>query len=172
MTEAVLLTGGLGSGKTTVAMELGEILGERGLLHAVIDLDWLCWIGPDVTGPDLQGLLTDNLRAVWANFAAAGARHLVMARALLEPSHAEAVRRALPGVDVTVIRLAVGPETRRLRLSGRDSGTVLAGHLAEAEHFERLIAGAGVESVVLTNDGRSVRETALAVLDRWTGQSR
>ena len=56
MTRAVLLTGPLGSGKTSVALEVGELLGSAGVPHAVIDLDWLCWAGPGLTGAALDAV--------------------------------------------------------------------------------------------------------------------
>lgn len=158
--KALLLTGGLASGKTAVAVEAGEVLAERGVANAVIDLDWLCW----VSGADVHGLMTANLRAVGANYARAGVSHLVLARALLEPAHLDAVRQGLPGVALTVVRLVASQETVMARLRGRDAGAVLEGHLAEAAAFTARVAAAGLEDHVVTNDGRPIREVAGAVL--------
>jgi adenylylsulfate kinase-like enzyme len=41
--RALLITGTYGSGKSTLAEELAEVLGERAMAHAAIDLDWLMW---------------------------------------------------------------------------------------------------------------------------------
>ncbi|MGH3144298.1 MAG: hypothetical protein ACRDTR_00680 [Rubrobacter sp.] len=41
--EAVLITGVFGSGKTSVTEELADVLGERGVAYAALDLDWLAW---------------------------------------------------------------------------------------------------------------------------------
>jgi adenylylsulfate kinase-like enzyme len=41
--EAVLITGPFGTGKSSVAIEIADILEKRGVRYAVIDLDWLCW---------------------------------------------------------------------------------------------------------------------------------
>jgi adenylylsulfate kinase-like enzyme len=105
--QAVLLTGTLGSGKTALAVEMGELLGEDGLAHAVIDLDWLAWLRPaeDRTDWTIDRVLAENLTLVVSTFRSAGVRHLVMARALLRRSQLDLVRRALPDADVTVFRI-------------------------------------------------------------------
>ncbi|WP_147269093.1 hypothetical protein [Sphaerisporangium album] len=159
--EALLLTGGLGSGKTTVAIAVGELLGDTP--HAVVDLDWLCWCA----GAAVHEMLTANLRAVAATYAAAGVRRLVLARALLEPAHLDAVRRGLPGAALTVVRLTVSADTARARLRVRDRGTTLDGHLAEVEEFQRSVDQAALEDAVVHNDGRPVDDVARDVLTLW-----
>ncbi|MFG1879806.1 hypothetical protein ACGFIV_33735 [Sphaerisporangium sp. NPDC049003] len=163
-TEVLLLTGGLGSGKTTVAIAVGELLGDAP--HAVIDLDWLCWC----TGAGVHEMLTANLRAVTANYAASGVRRLVLARALLEPAHLAAVRLAVPGAALTVVRLTVSERTARDRLRARDRGVTLDGHLAEVAEFERSVERTAAEDTVVHNDGRPVDEVAREVLAAWTGK--
>ena len=41
--QAALITGLFGTGKSSVAIEMADVLEQRGLPYAVIDLDWLCW---------------------------------------------------------------------------------------------------------------------------------
>ena len=41
--SAVLLTGVYGAGKSSVAVELADILEKRGVPFAALDLDWLTW---------------------------------------------------------------------------------------------------------------------------------
>ncbi|GAA1023141.1 hypothetical protein Aple_098100 [Acrocarpospora pleiomorpha] len=159
--KATLLTGGLASGKTAVATEIGEILHETGVPYAVIDLDWLCWCGPS---SDVHALLEINLSAVWQNYRAAGIRRLVLARALLEPGHLTTVRRALPDVSLTVVRLTAPASTIRQRLRSRDSGATLIGHLAELDEFTAQVEQAALEDHIVPNDGRPIREVATEVL--------
>lgn len=44
--DAILLTGTVGVGKTTVLIEIGELLDAGQEPYALVDLDWLAWIRP------------------------------------------------------------------------------------------------------------------------------
>src|SRR5437764_15300654 len=82
--EALLLTGGLGTGKTSVAIEVGEALESLHAAYTVVDLDWLCsaW-SPSLQEDDLHTLLCDNLRAVLPTMLARDVWHVVLARGVL-----------------------------------------------------------------------------------------
>src|SRR4051794_16546696 len=118
---------------------LGELLEERDEPYALVDLDWLCWARPRTGTP--HELLCVNLAGVAAAYADHGVESLVLARALVSEAELEAVRAALPGVDVTTGRLVAHAETREARLRARDSGAELEEPLAllaagEAPRFE------------------------------------
>jgi hypothetical protein len=72
VTTALLITGTVGSGKTSAA---GDLLTARRIPNAVIDVDWLrrCW--PSPPGDRFNGALTlRNLNAVTRNFVDAASR--------------------------------------------------------------------------------------------------
>lgn len=71
--RALLLTGGLATGKTVVIKEVVAIASTRGLRAAAIDLDWLSWTTGATIGVD--DLIARNLRAVAGTDAAAGVDH-------------------------------------------------------------------------------------------------
>jgi hypothetical protein len=155
--RAILLTGGVGAGKTTVLQALGELLDGRDEPYALVDLDWLCWARPRSGTP--HELLCVNLAGVAAAYADHGVESLVLARHLVSAAELEAVRAALPGVPVTAVRLVVDAATREARLRARDSGAELEEHLAlvaarDPERFE----DAEIEAT------GSTAETAAAVL--------
>ena len=166
--RGVLLTGPVGSGKTAVAMELGELLDERAIPTAVIDLDWLGWFhaGDARAAPPPDELIVDNLRAIWPRFRSAGARRRVMARALTSAEGVQALRDALPGVDVAVGLVGASPEVIAERLGRRDSGAVLREHLEESASMARALEEAGVEDFRIDNDGASARLAAEELLRR------
>lgn len=165
--RALLLTGTVGSGKTAVAEEIGEILGGRGIATAVVDLDWLGWFhaSPD-TPVAPHELIARNLAAVWPNFKVAGATRLALARALQNDGELEMYAGALPGVGLDVVRLAVSPDTIERRLRSRDSGAILEGHLAEARPMTARLDALGLRAIEVDNDARPVSEVALDVLGR------
>jgi len=135
--RALLLTGGLGAGKTTVALAVGEALERAGVPGVVVDLDWLCWAwGPQLSDDGVHDLLCRNLAAIVPNLLAAGAERLVLARGLLHARDVDALRAALGAIPLTVVRLTASDDAARRRLQARDDGEQLAEHLAELENFE------------------------------------
>jgi adenylylsulfate kinase len=160
--RAILLTGGVGAGKTTVLQALGELLEERAEPYALVDLDWLCWARPRTGTP--HELLCVNLAAVAAAYADHGVESLVLARHLVSAAELEAVRAALPRVAVTAVRLVADAATRETRLRARDGGAELEEHLTllragDAPRFEDA-------EVPAEDDPAAVAATVLAAA-RW-----
>ena len=165
--RALLLTGPFGAGKTAVAVEISHQLAMRQIRNAALDLDWLAWVGPDITGDALQNLLEQNLAAVVSTYRAAGVDALVLARALLDLSERSTIERALGDCPLTVVRLLVDGEVAGSRVSARDTGSELAELTADADRVAAAVAAAGVEDLCVDNDGsRSLMAVALEVLDR------
>jgi gluconate kinase len=163
--RAVLLTGPVGAGKTAVAMELGELLAERRLSTAVIDLDWLGWFHPASSdGPSPDELIVENLASVWPRFREAGARYFVLARALTEREQVDALRRALPDVELTVVLIAASQAAIAERLGRRDEGVVLHEHLAESTEMAAALERARLEDVRIENERPPVRDAAEELL--------
>ena len=129
---------------------------------AILDVDWLGW----VTFGDHVPLMASNLAAVWANFAAAGAEYAVMARMMLSRSELDALRAAVPDLDITVVRVESSPELVRSRLERRDTGEVLQHHLVQTAEYSVVVGNLGLEDLVVRNDDRPIRVLAGEVLDR------
>jgi hypothetical protein len=167
MTRAILLTGTLGAGKTAVAVEAGWLLSLRDVRVAVVDLDWLGWahLGDEGRPGRIDELIAANLAALRPNYAAAGIEHLILARLLTRRSGLEAVRAALPGADLKVIRLTASAATLKDRLRRRDSGRELEEHLGEVAPYAELSAAVAADAVV-ANDGAPLAEVAEEVLRR------
>jgi adenylylsulfate kinase len=161
--EALLVTGTIGSGKTTVATEMCEVLAERRVSAAAIDLDWLAWTSlPPPGGYD--ALMATNLAALVPNFSAAGITHLVLIRALRERAQVETIRAALPRTNLRVVLLESPPALVEARLRARDHGDNLATHLAETEDFRR--TEPGLADFTVANDERPARDVAEEVLEQ------
>lgn len=133
----VLLTGTVGAGKTSIAIEIGERLETAGVPWSAIDLDWLCWISPARdSGRSVHEVLVETLGAVWPVHRAAGVQRLILARGMRNTAEIESVRSAVPDVDLQVVQLIVDHDVIRRRLGERDSGAQLEQHLAILEELD------------------------------------
>jgi chloramphenicol 3-O-phosphotransferase len=166
--EAVLLTGLYGSGKSSVAAEMADLLEGRGVRYAAIDLDWLAWanVGDgDGHGPIENPLLVPNLRAVVANDAAAGVRKFVLAGTIRSAEELDAMRSAL-AMPVRVVRLTVPVAVIESRLGG-DPTSGRAGDLDVARRAAARAEGEGFEDLAVDND-RPIGEVAAEIVG-WLG---
>ncbi|WP_433430126.1 adenylyl-sulfate kinase [Nonomuraea sp. CA-141351] len=168
MAAALLITGTVGVGKTSVADAAGDVLAGEGIPNAVIDLDWLRRAWPAPSGDPFHGGLTlRNLRAVAANFLEAGAERLVLA-GVIEHRDERARHEEVLGVPLTVCRIHVPlAEThRRLRTRHVHDPQGLDWHLRRAGELADILDEARVED--FTVDGtKAPRQVAEEAIERW-----
>ena len=166
--EAVLLTGAVGSGKTALAVELGAVLGGRGVGVAVVDLDWLGWVHGARADP--SNLILSNLEAILPNFRSTGVKRLVLARMVRSRAEIDAIKNALSDVSLTVVRVGAAPDVIERRLRRRDTGVELEEHLGEHAAMTAALDQAGLEDLRVENDDRPIAEVAAELVDRlgWT----
>ena len=164
--QAVLITGVFGSGKSSVAVEMADVLEKTRSPYAVLDLDWLAWFG---TGHDddaaVHRMLLTNVASVIGNYRAVGIRFFVLARAIRDRSELDGLGDAM-SMPLRVVRLTLPLDEieRRLR------SDVTAGRqddLRDAATWIADGAGVGIEDLTVAND-RPIRQVALQVLD-WLG---
>lgn len=165
--EAVLVTGVYGTGKTSVVEEIADLLEERGLPYAALDLDWLGWFSTGRMAPDAERqMVLTNLRPVVRNYLTAGARYILLAQTVRTDGELQDLRAVLP-LPLKVVRLTLPLEEIQKRLQGhvttarhRDDLPQAAASLATAE-------GVGVGDLTMAND-RPIRQVARDILG-WLG---
>jgi predicted kinase len=162
----LLLTGTVGSGKTTLAYEVNDLLSERAVPNAAIDLDALTAQWPPSSRWNAD-LMFENLASLWPNYRARGTTHLVLAHVLEDGAERDRYRAAVPGAELTVIRV-VAPEALRIaRLRARmPPGPSLDWHLDRTVELEAILAGAALEDLVIENGERPIRAVAEELVDR------
>lgn len=146
----LLITGTVGSGKTTTAEAIGDRLGAQGTPHAIVDLDWLrrSWPTP-ADDPFNTALELQNLRAVAQNFFRAGALHLVLAGVVESEGMRASYERAL-GLPVVVCRLQVNLEQIRQRLVQRHRpGRERGWHLHRSGKLDQILQSVGIGDHVI-----------------------
>lgn len=159
----LVITGTMGSGKTTMLGEGSDLLTARGMAHAAVDLDTL-GMGhlPEGAWPDLP---YRNLGSVWRNYAAAGATRLLIAEAIEHVSELHHIRGAIPGAQIIVCRLTASLATMQARVSQREPGMCRDAFVRRVADLEALIDAASVEHFSLaTDDGRTITEVAQEML--------
>jgi adenylylsulfate kinase len=161
-TRALLINGTVGSGKTSVADALGDLLADAGIPHAVLDMDWLrrSWPCPP-DDPFNMAMALRNLAAVTRNYRAAGVRRLILAGVLENRAERDAYQEAL-GVGLTVCRLRVDLDVVRSRLVRRGPGDA-AWFLRRAGELDRILDHAAVDDAVIEATTGTPRETAVSV---------
>jgi chloramphenicol 3-O-phosphotransferase len=165
--RAVLLSGVYGAGKTSVAVEIADILEKRAEPYAVLDLDWLMWFqAPGYPNED-HAMMLANLTAVVGNYRAAGVQSFVLARAVRDREELGSLRSTL-SMPLRVVRLTLPVEEIERRLAA----DVTAGRrddLAVAREWLATRTGEGVEDIAVPND-RPVRAVAIQIVDwlEWT----
>ncbi len=166
----ILISGPVGSGKTTVAMEASAQLEAAGIAHAVVDTDELDRIFPaPPDDPHKTALTQRNLAAVWENLRAAGAQRLILSMVAASLDYElPHLRRAVPGANIKVVRLRASEKVLLERLRSREVGSGFEHHARRAIEQARAMARVTTEEGVLVVEttGRSAVDIAGEVLTR------
>jgi gluconate kinase len=164
--EAVLLSGAYGTGKSSVAAEMAELLEARDVPYAAIDLDWLMWANvADAHGEAGNRLMLANLAPMIGNYRAAGLTRFILAGLLTNTDERERLRDAL-GMRLRVVRLTVPMSDIERRL-GSDPTSGRRDDLERARVQVAEEVGAGLEDLVVAND-RPIADVATEII-AWLG---
>lgn len=164
--RTLLITGTVGAGKTTVGTEVALQLSQTGRPAGFIDLDALSRLWPPPPGdPFRVRLALANLSSMVGNFETAGARTLVLARAIQSQDDVAAIERAV-GAPVGIVRLVAPRPVIEDRLRKRHVGPAaveLAWHLERAPQLDAILDRSDLRGPSVSNTG-TVPETAAAVI--------
>lgn len=163
-TEALLIGGRAGVGKTTVGWEVSARLRAARVAHAVIDGDFMGYVHPAPAGDTHRAGITErNLAAVWGNYAELGYRRLVYTNTVsVLDERAPMFRRAMgDGVRLVRVLLTATDETAGQRLTGRELGSELEHEMRNSARKARLLEERAPADVLhVATDGRSVIDIA------------
>lgn len=163
----LLLTGTIGVGKTAIMGEVVDQLRAAGIPHASLDLDALSQNEPAPSDDPFNSRLTfQNLAAVWSNLRLAGATRLVVAHVVESRDELALYRQAIPGTDITVVRLVGAPQILRHRIARREVGSSREWHLARSTELTAIMDVADIGDLVVNTDGRRRHSIAREILRR------
>ena len=154
--RAILITGVYGSGKSTVAVEVADILESRDEPFALLDLDYLAWANPP--GVDVHAdptLLLRNLTSMTRTYLDAGIDRFVLAGYVAAEDEVARVRASL-AMPLDVIRL----ELPWSELERRFTASVASSRLDDLREAARQFASTpAIDHTSVTND-RPPRQAA------------
>ena len=139
----LVMTGPVGVGKSTIAAEAAWLLRQADVPHALVDLDRIeqSWPVP-ADDPGNERVSHRNLACMWANFRQAGADRLIFARGLETRSLLRRVTKAVPGAQITVVRLRAPLAVLHERIRSREAGDP-DWFLDAATHTAEVFSGTG-----------------------------
>jgi predicted kinase len=163
--EAILITGSMGAGKTTVLGEASDLLASRGIVHAAIDADGFAnGFLPRSASDDV--VLFRNLRAACQSYMDAGVQKFLFAEAIETRNQIERVRELLGDPHLVVCRLTAPLETMQQRVRGREPGLLQQRFVDRCTELEGILDAVAVEDFSIANHDRSVTDVARDVLAR------
>ena len=164
--HVVVISGTVGSGKTTIATRLHDTLAQRGYRVGVIDVDFLAEVEPRTPEDPYNSYFgIRNLAAVWPNYKAFGVEYMVLAR-VVEEADERAKYDAAFGVPVKIVRLEVPRDIRIARLHERETEPQwLAWHLNRTDELANTMRERELEDFVVNNGERSPDETVAEIIE-------
>jgi ribose 1,5-bisphosphokinase PhnN len=164
---AVVVTGPVGAGKTTTVEAISALLGETPVRHTIIDMDRLRWVVPEPEGDRFGSQLGQrNLRAIWPNLVNAGIRCAFMADVVESRDKVRDYERAMPGAEVTIVRLHVAPGEIERRLHGRETPATIDWYLQRAPELQAIMEREGVGDIVIDVGSRDPLAIAREIIER------
>jgi predicted kinase len=162
----LVITGPVGVGKSTIAAEAAWLLRQADVPHALVDLDRIeqCWPVP-ADDPWNERVSHRNLACMWANFRQTGADRLILTRVLETRSLLRRVTTAVPGAQITVVRLRAPLAVLHERIRSREASDP-AWFLDAATHTAEVLERAQVEDYLVDNENRPAPVVAEEVLHR------
>lgn len=161
----VVITGPVGAGKTTTSWALYDVLVDRQIPTALIDMDFLRTAFPQVT-PFNSRLGMDNLAATAPNYRKIGVLCFVVPDVVETHEKRGEYEAAIPGAVVIVVRLNVPMVAIEQRLRVREAPESLNWHLARAPVLQEIFETRGIGDVVIEVGERSPKEIALEIATR------
>jgi hypothetical protein len=153
----------MGAGKTAVLGEASDILAQRQIVHAAIDLDALGLAHLRSAAPS-DGVMYDNLRSICRNYAALGVQRFLLARAIEDDAQLRLCRDIIPAANTFVCRLTASIEAMKRRVQMRDLGISQREYIDRVAKLNVILDRAQLEDFAVTNEDRPLTEVAIEVL--------
>ena len=153
----------MGAGKTVVLGEASDILAQRRIVHAAIDVDALGLSHLPYVGGS-HAVMYANLQSICRNYAASGVERFLVARAIEDAAELKVCREAIAAANTLVCRLVASIEAMRRRVEGRETGILQREYVARVAKLNTILDHVRLEDFVVANENRSLTEVAREML--------
>jgi chloramphenicol 3-O-phosphotransferase len=162
-TEVLVLNGSPGSGKSTLANAIAESLRRMDIAHAVINIDEVGRIYPELG----SSFGWNNLRAMWPNYAAISNLKVILPVCIDSKEDLEALRNAMPCKEITICELVANESTLKDRVTRREPNEYWQNKLRNLvdKHISKDSADKFGDFRVRTDD-KTVDDAAQEILER------
>jgi hypothetical protein len=158
-----MITGTMGAGKTAVLGEASDILAQRQIVNAAIDLDALGLAYLPSAAP-ADGVMHDNLRSICGNHTSLGVERFLVARAVEDAAQLHLLREIVPAGNTAVCRLTASMEIMKRRVMTREAGISQQDYVARVEELNAILDQAHLEDFSVVNENRSLADVAFEML--------
>lgn len=164
---ALVITGPVGAGKSTVVTAISQLFDHQGIAHVAFDMDYLRWVHPHPAGdPFAAQLGYRNLASIWPNVQIVSPRCVLLADVVEHRSQVRDYATAMPGTDVVVVRLHVPMPVILERLAGRENENTIAWYRQRAPELQAIMEREQVADIVIDVGHRSPEDVAAEILQR------
>jgi energy-coupling factor transporter ATP-binding protein EcfA2 len=162
-TEVLVLNGSPGSGKSTLANAIAEHLRRMDIAHAVIDVDEVGRIYPELG----SSFGWNNLRAMWPNYAAISNLKVILPVCIDSKEDLDALRNATPCKEITICELVANESTLKDRVTRREPNEYWQNKLRNLvdKHISKDSAEKFGDFRLKTDD-KSIDDAAQEILER------
>ena len=161
----LIITGGMGAGKSSVLAEASDILWLQHLPHAAIDVDML-GLGCLPSGAETHEVMYENLRSVARNYAAAGVRRFLVARSLEDRAQLDLCREIFSPGNMVVCRVTASLGVMQGRVQSRESGISRQEYIARVTVLSEILDRVRLEDFTVVNENRRITDVASEMLVR------
>jgi predicted kinase len=161
MAHVLVLHGSPGSGKTTLARAVSQLLSAHGVTNGVIDVDELNLVFP----PPRRDFWLTNLATIWPNYAAVPGIHMVIPTVVADAERLRSLRAAVPAASFVVCELTAPTEVLKARVTAREPTEELRVALrAWVDHHAARADLDSIRDVEVSTHDRPIDEAAREVL--------
>lgn len=157
-----MITGTMGSGKSSVLAEASDILRLHQVAHAAIDLDafGLAYL-PGIT---TDSAMYRNLQSVSGNYTELGVTRMLLARAIESSRDLDLCRSSTSATRTIIFRLNASLNTMEERVKTREPGVLRQDYIARVAALNSVLDRARLEDFTILTENRSVTDTAREML--------